>query len=85
MGCPVCSNLDRAFAAGLRDYLEARSSACYEVSVRPAARKLVEMERARYELEEHRLGCAWVAPTALRVPAPLPAKKAPTSLRQIAA
>ena len=58
MDCPICRNLEQAFNAGLREYTEARSSACYQVSKRFAAIKNVDMERARYELEEHRLVCA---------------------------
>lgn len=57
MDCPICRNLEQAFQAELSEYTEARSSACYQVSKRFAAKKNVDMERARYELEEHRLVC----------------------------
>ena len=53
MECPICIDLARAFEAGLSEYLEARSSACYQVSKRFAAKKKVDMERAKYALEEH--------------------------------
>ena len=71
MDCPICRDLERAFEAGLSEYIEARSSACYRVSKRLAAKKNVDMERARYELEEHRLVCV----SAVRVLALLPERK----------
>jgi len=55
MDCPICRDLKRAYEAGLSEYIEARSSACFQVSKRLAAQKNVEMERDRYELEEHQL------------------------------
>jgi hypothetical protein len=57
MGCSICRNLEQAFEAGLSEYIGARSSAGYQVSKRHAAEMNVDMERARYELEEHRLVC----------------------------
>jgi hypothetical protein len=57
MECPICIDLARAFEAGLSEYLEARSSACYQVSKRFAAKKKVDMERAKYALEEHQCVC----------------------------
>ena len=57
MDCPICRDLERAYEAGLSEYIEARSSACFRVCTKLAAQKNVEMERARYELEEHRLLC----------------------------
>jgi hypothetical protein len=58
MNCPICKNLEQTYEARLRDYAAARSSALYEICKKIAAQKNVEMERARYELEEHRLVCA---------------------------
>lgn len=58
MECSVCRDLERAYAMRLRELIEARSSACYRVSEQVAAVKNVDMERARYELEEHRIVCA---------------------------
>jgi hypothetical protein len=58
MECPICKDLARAFEDGLSEYLEARCSACYQVSKKFAARKKVDMERARYALEEHQCVCA---------------------------
>ncbi len=57
MECPICIDLARAFEAELSEYIEARSSACYQVSKRCAAKKQVDMERARYALEEHQCVC----------------------------
>lgn len=57
MECLTCRNLKQAYDASLGGYIEARSSACYGVSKGLAAAKNVEMERAWYELEEHRLLC----------------------------
>jgi len=56
--CPLCRNLESAYEARFTEYVEARASASYAVSKKVAAQKNVEMERARYELEEHRLDCA---------------------------
>jgi hypothetical protein len=58
MDCPICRDLKRGYEAGLNEYIEARSSACYQVSKRLAARKKVDMERAKGDLEEHRFVCA---------------------------
>jgi hypothetical protein len=57
MDCPICRDLKRAYEAGLSDYIEARSSVCFRVCPELAAQKNVEMERARYELEEHQRLC----------------------------
>jgi hypothetical protein len=58
MDCSICRDLERAFEATQGEYIEARLSACYRVCGKFAAHKNVDMERARYELEEHRLECA---------------------------
>jgi len=81
MGCLICRDLERAYEVGLREYMEARSSACFRVSKRFAAEKNVDMERARYELEEHRRLCVF----AVRVIALSPERDMSTSLRQLAA
>jgi hypothetical protein len=81
MNCLICRDLARAFEAGLSEYIEARSSACFQVSKRLAAKKNVDMERARYELEEHRLVCV----SAVRVLALLPQRDVSPSLIQLAA
>jgi hypothetical protein len=81
MDCPNCRDLKRAYEAGLSEYIEARSSACFTACTRLAARKNVEMERARYELEEHRFVCV----SAVRVFARLPGRDVSSSLRPLAA
>lgn len=55
--CPICTNLERAYETARSNYVHACSSASYGVSTKLSAWKNVEMERARYELEEHRLIC----------------------------
>ena len=81
MECPICRDRERAYQARLSEYTEARSSACYQVSTKLAAFKNVEMERAKSDLEEHRLVCV----SAIRVLAPLPERDVSTGLRQLAA
>lgn len=56
--CLLCRDLERAYEARRDEYIEARCSACFRLYTELAAGKNVEMERARYELEEHRLVCA---------------------------
>jgi len=58
MDCLICRDLVRAFESGRSAYIEARSSVSYGVSNERAAKKSIDMERARWELEEHRLVCA---------------------------
>jgi len=77
MGCPICRELEQAYEIDLTEYIEARSSTYYSVSTEPAAYKRVDMERARYELEEHRLECG----SAVRVHALSRARDVSTSLR----
>jgi len=50
------------------EYIDARSSASFSVCPKVAAHKNVEMERTKYELEEHRLVCL-VASGAVPSPA----------------
>jgi hypothetical protein len=57
MECLICRELKRTYDAALEEYVEARSSASYQISKRFAAVKNVDMERARYELQEHRALC----------------------------
>lgn len=79
MSCPICTNLKRVYEAGLVEYLLARSSVSFHLCPELAARKNVDMERARYALEEHRLLCA----TAINLVALLPKLKVPASLRVV--
>lgn len=81
MDCPICRDLKRVFTVRLNEYREARSSACYRVTTEFAAQKNIDMERARYELEEHRGVCVAVA----RPIAPLPEKHRALHRRQLAA
>jgi len=57
MDCLKCTDLEQAFASRLSQYSEARSAAFYQVSTELAAKKKVDMERARNDLEEHQLIC----------------------------
>ena len=59
MECLICRELERAYDVVRREYSDARSSAFYPLSGKFAAVKNVDMERARYELEEHRLLCVF--------------------------
>ena len=81
MHCPICRDLVRAYEAGFNEYVEARSSACFRVCTEFAAMKNVDMERARYELEEHLSICV----STVRVIAPLPGRDVSSSLRPLAA
>jgi len=55
--CPICKGLEGASESRLSEYVKARTAAYYQVSTELAAYKNVEMERAKSELEEHRLVC----------------------------
>jgi len=57
MDCLRCVDLEQAFEFRLSKYSEARSAAFYQVSTELAAKKKVDMERARNDLEEHQLIC----------------------------
>jgi hypothetical protein len=57
MECLKCARLEQTFESRLSDYNEARFSAFYQVSTELAAKKNVDLERARYDLEEHQLTC----------------------------
>jgi len=81
MDCPICRDLRRAYETGLNEYIDAHSSASYGISTELAAFKNVEMERAKSELEEHRLGCVF----AVRVFTPLLELDVSTTLRKLAA
>ncbi len=80
MNCTICKELARVFAAGLSEYIEARSAACTQVSTSLLAKKNVDMERAKFELEEHRLVCVF----AIGALAPLPERDVPTRWKQLA-
>jgi hypothetical protein len=57
MNCPTCRNLEQTYETAFGEYVEARSSELFRFSSDVAARKNVDMERTRYDLEEHSLVC----------------------------
>ena len=57
MNCLQCNDLMRVFEWRLAGYVKARAAPFYRVSTDLAARKQVDMERARTDIEEHRLAC----------------------------
>jgi len=61
MNCLQCNDLIRMFESRLAGYVNARAAPFYRVSTELAARKQVDMERARTDLEEHRLVCHFAA------------------------
>jgi len=85
MHCRLCENLERALDVRRSEYIEASSDAYYRVSKRLAAYKNVEMERARTELQEHRLVClaamnaspSLSSPAMLRLARPAVARSGP--------
>ena len=58
MDCLKCVDLEQAVEFRLSEYVEAHCAAYYRVSTELAAKKNVDMERARNDLEEHKLICA---------------------------
>lgn len=62
MACVICEDLEQIFEVKRSSYIEALSAAYYRVSTQVAAHKNVEMERAKNDLEEHRLLCVHAAP-----------------------
>jgi hypothetical protein len=83
MVCLICRNLKRAFEIRNTEYIEARSSLYYRISRKFAARKNVDMERAKSDLEEHRRVCASavIEPALLLLARPVSPRRA----RQVAA
>jgi len=57
MDCLKCMDLEQAFASSLSEYNEARFAAFYRVSTELAAKKNVDMERAKTDLQEHQSAC----------------------------
>lgn len=57
MNCLVCKDLERTFESRRSAYIEARSAAYHRVSTELAAKKQIDMERAKSDLEEHELVC----------------------------
>jgi hypothetical protein len=65
MDCLNCKNLERALESRHSEYLEARSSAYYQVTTEFAAHKHVDEERAKSDLKEHQLVCVSAAKKSL--------------------
>jgi len=61
MDCHICKHLKQVLEFRTGEYFSARSSAFYLVSTKLAARKNVDMERARNDWEEHQLVCPHAA------------------------
>ena len=61
MTCSLCRNLNQAFELRLSDFNGALSSAVPLMSDKLVASRHVELQRARYELEEHQRDCAFAA------------------------
>ncbi|MGO8757777.1 MAG: hypothetical protein ACLQG3_06595 [Terracidiphilus sp.] len=57
MGCSICIDLERALVSRHGEYIGACSGVLRRFSSKFAAYDLVEMERARSELEAHRSVC----------------------------
>lgn len=57
MSCSECKDLRRAFTGSQARYLEARQAAFYRVSTELAAKRQVDMERAKSDLQEHEEVC----------------------------
>jgi hypothetical protein len=61
MKCSDCKYLEGVFESRLTRYIAACSAAYYRVSTEFAAKKNVDMERAKNDLEEHQQLCPSVA------------------------
>ena len=59
--CPECENLNRVFESRLTGYLAARSAVLYRISTEFAAKKQVDMERAKNDMEEHLSICSFAS------------------------
>jgi hypothetical protein len=61
MACLICKDLERTLDFRRSKYFEARSAAYFQVSTELAAKKNVDMERAKSDLEQHQLACVSAA------------------------
>jgi len=61
MACLICKDLERTLDFRRSKYFEARSAAYFQVSSDLAAKKNVDMERAKSDLEQHQLACVSAA------------------------
>lgn len=80
MYCRLCENLERALATTQSEYIEASSLAYHMVSKKFAAYKNVEMERARAELQEHRMVCLAAMTASQTIPAAMLRRPKPEAL-----
>jgi len=78
MSCLRCQELERALDVRRSEYSEALASPYFRVSRKFAAYLSVELERAKNELEEHRLACV----SAVKQPAALSAAVRPRSAQE---
>jgi hypothetical protein len=69
MACLTCTHLEQLFESKLSKYEEARSAAFHQVSTALAAKKRVDMERTRNDLEEHQLVCPMTTSESSNPPA----------------
>jgi hypothetical protein len=68
MGCSICTYLECALQSRHSEYVTACSGTFRRISLKFAAYGLVEMERARSELESHRLVCLSAVAEAILQP-----------------
>jgi len=58
MDCLQCTDLSRTFESAHLKYVAARSAEFYRISTEIAAKKQVDMERAKTDLQEHQAICS---------------------------
>jgi len=58
MNCSQCTDLYRTRESARIKYVAARLAAFYRVSTDLAAKKQVDLERAKTDLQEHQLVCS---------------------------
>lgn len=66
--CQKCEKLTLTFESAASKYRAARSAVLYRISTEFAAKQLVDMERARCDMEEHMLICPFAATVAAACP-----------------
>lgn len=65
MACSICTCLECALASRHTEYIAARTGVFRQISSRLEGYSVVEMERARTELQIHRAVCHSVVPAAI--------------------
>lgn len=81
MNCAVCRDLELAVEARFREFEEACRAEAYRICTELAARKNVDMEQARGDLQDHQSVCTHAAKQAV----PQPARAAEKNFRPMAA